>query len=221
MTIGVVGRKCGMTQVFTDDGRSVPVTVIEVGANRIVQVKTLETDGYRAIQLTQGKARVTRLSKSLLGHYAKAGVEAGQGLWEFVLEEKDTEYKVGDEITVTLFSEGQYVDVSGVSKGKGFAGVIKRHNFATQDATHGNSLSHRAPGSIGQRQSPGRVFKGKRMGGQMGNKRCTIQSQQIVKVDIQRGLLLVKGVVPGAQGGEIVILPATRYKNVTRAKQNK
>jgi large subunit ribosomal protein L3 len=213
MTLGLVGRKCGMTQIFTEAGVSVPVTVIEVEPNRVSQVKTLATDGYNAIQITTGKVRADRLTKSLAGHYTKAGIDAGRGLWEFALE-KDPEQKVGDQIKVDLFKVGQKVDVTGVSKGKGFAGVIKKYNFATQDATHGNSLSHRAPGSIGQRQSPGRVFKGKKMGGQMGNKRRTVQSQEIVRIDVERGLLLIKGVVPGAPGGDVIIFPAVRYQNI-------
>jgi len=214
MTLGLVGRKCGMTQIFTEEGEAIPVTVIEVTPNRVTQIKTAEKDGYQAIQVTAGSCKATRLSKPLAGHYAKANVEAGYGLWEFLLEkDKGSDIQVGSEITVDLFKVGQMVDVTGTSKGKGFAGVIKRHHFATQDATHGNSLSHRAPGSIGQRQSPGRVFKGKRMAGQLGNKRCTIQSQKVVQIDAKRNLLLVKGVVPGAPGGVVIILPAVRYKN--------
>jgi large subunit ribosomal protein L3 len=212
MTLGLIGKKCGMTRIFTEAGISIPVTVIHVEPNRVSQVKTLATDGYNAVQITTGNVRSDRLSKALAGHYSKAGVEPGRGLWEFSLE-KDPEHKIGDQIQVDLFQVGQMVDVTGTSKGKGFAGVIKRYHFATQDATHGNSLSHRAPGSIGQRQSRGRVFKGKRMGGQLGNKRCTIQSQEIVKIDVERGLILVKGVVPGAPGGDVIVFPAVRNRN--------
>lgn len=214
MTIGLVGRKCGMTQIFTEDGISIPVSVIEVDPNRITQIKTNEVDGYRALQVTTGKANPKRLHKSDIGHFAAAGVEAGRGLWEFTLNDDEAlDIQVGNSLTVELFATGQFVDVTSTSKGKGFQGVIKRYNFATQDATHGNSLSHRAPGSIGQRQSPGRVFKGKKMSGQMGNKRCTIQSQKIVRVDKERNLLLIKGVVPGAAGSDVIVLPAVRYKN--------
>ncbi len=213
MAIGLVGRKCGMTQVFTDEGEAIPVTVIEVMPNRVTQLKTTETDGYHAIQVTTGTRRANRVNKPMAGHYTKAGVAPGRGLWEFLLEDKEgDQIKVGAEINVDIFKPGQKVDVTGVSKGKGFAGVIKRHHFAAQDASHGNSLSHRAPGSIGQRQSPGRVFKGKRMAGQLGNKRCTVQSQVVVRVDSTRNLLLVKGVVPGAPGGDVIVLPAARYK---------
>lgn len=210
MAVGLVGQKRGMTQIFTEEGISIPVTVVEVTPNRVTQIKTIECDGYSAIQVTMGKRRSNRLTKPLAGHFAKAGVEAGIGLWEFRLDESATHFQVGAELKVDLFKEGQLVDITGTSKGKGFAGVIKRHHFATQDATHGNSLSHRAPGSIGQRQSPGRVFKGKRMAGQLGNKRCTIQSLAIVRVDGDRNLLLIKGAVPGAPGGTVVVLPAVR-----------
>lgn len=216
MTIGLVGRKCGMTQIFTEDGYSVPVTVIEVKPNRITQIKTNENDGYQAIQITTGECKQVRLNKSQKGHFNKAGVEPGNGLWEFLSEGKN--FEIGNEINVDLFQVGQKVDVVGVTKGKGFAGVIKRHHFATQDATHGNSLSHRAPGSIGQRQSPGRVFKGKRMAGQLGNKRRTIQSQTIVRIDKEKNLLLLKGAVPGAPGGQVVVLPAARYRNRSENK---
>lgn len=212
MTVGLVGKKCGMTQVFTDEGTAIAVTVIEVMPNRIAQMKTMERDGYLALQVTTGTRKVSQLTKPLAGHYAKAGIEAGIGLWEFRLDSsaENQDYTVGGELTVDLFQVGQKVDVKGVTKGKGYAGVIKRHHFATQDATHGNSLSHRAPGSIGQRQSPGRVFKGKRMAGQMGNKNRTAPSLQVVRVDKDRNLLLIKGAVPGAPGGNVVILPAVR-----------
>jgi large subunit ribosomal protein L3 len=206
MVMGLVGKKCGMTQLFTESGLSIPVTVIEVLANRVTQIKTSSTDGYCAVQVTFGTKSAFKLTKPLAGHYAKASVEPGLGLYEFPLTEDNIDnIKVGDQIKLDIFKKGQIVDVSGVSKGKGFAGVIKRYNFATQDATHGNSLSHRAPGSIGQRQSPGRVFKGKKMGGQMGNKSCTIKSQEIAKIDIDRNLILIKGSVPGAPGSKVVI----------------
>ncbi len=213
MAIGLVGRKCGMTQIYTDEGSVVPVTVIEALPNRVVQIKTNEIDGYNALQVTTGARRASRVTKAMAGHYAKASTEPGRGLWEFLLEGQSADqFKPGSEFKVDLFQIGQMVDVTSTSKGKGFAGTVKRHHFATQDATHGNSLSHRVPGSIGQRQSPGRVFKGKRMSGQMGNKRCTIQSQKIVKIDLEKNLLLIKGVVPGAPGGEVIILPAARTK---------
>ncbi|TBW55945.1 50S ribosomal protein L3 [Marinobacter halodurans] len=211
MAIGVVGRKAGMTRIFTDDGRAVPVTVIEVEANRITQLKTLETDGYRAVQVTVGKRRASRVTKSESGHFAKAGVEAGRGIWEFRLSDGEGEdLQAGGEIVATIFEAGQFVDAIATSKGKGFAGAVKRWNFATQDATHGNSLSHRAPGSIGQNQSPGKVFKGKKMAGQMGNERVTVQNLEVVRVDAERNLLLVKGAVPGATGGDVVIKPAVK-----------
>jgi len=217
MTIGVVGEKCGMTQIFTEEGQSIPVTVIEVSEIRVTQIKTTETDGYNSIQVATGKANPNRVTKAMAGHFAKAGVEAKRKLMEFTFEGNEAnDIKVGSQITVDIFKAGDFVDVTSVSKGKGFAGVIKRYSFATQDATHGNSLSHRAPGSIGQRQSPGRVFKGKKMSGQMGNKRCTIQSQEIVRVDAERNLILVKGGVPGAPGSSVVILPAVRYKTKTK-----
>lgn len=210
MSVGIVGRKCGMTRVFTDDGLSIPVTVIEVDPNRVTQVKNDETDGYAAVQVATGNRRPSRVSRSVAGHYAKAGVEAGRGLWEFRLDGSDEQFEVGSTITVERFEAGQKVDVTGVSKGKGFQGVIKRWNFATQDATHGNSLSHRAPGSIGQNQSPGRVFKGKKMSGHMGAERVTVQNLEVVRVDAERNLLLIKGAVPGAPGGDVIVLPAVK-----------
>ncbi len=210
MTIGVVGRKCGMTRVFMDDGSAVPVTVIQVEPNTIVQVKTLDSDGYNAIQVTTGSKKRSRVNKPALGHFAKANVEAGRGLWEFRLESISDDHQVGKAIDISLFEVGQKVDVSGTSKGKGFAGGIKRHNFSMQDATHGNSVSHRAPGSIGQNQTPGRVFKGKKMAGQMGNVRKTIQSIEVVRVDLEKGLLLVKGGVPGAINGDLIVKPAVK-----------
>jgi large subunit ribosomal protein L3 len=213
MTIGIVGRKAGMTRIFRDDGVSVPVTVISVEPNRVTQIKTVENDGYRALQLTSGARRASRVTKPLAGHYAKAGSEAGRGLWEFRLDDGEgEEVEVGSEIKVDLFQEGQSVDVTGTSIGKGFAGVIKRHNFHMQDATHGNSLSHRAPGSIGQCQTPGRVFKGKKMSGHMGSVRRTIQNTEILRVDTERNLLLVKGAVPGAKGGDVIIRPAVKAR---------
>lgn len=213
MAIGLVGRKVGMTRVFQEDGASVPVTVIEVTANRVTQVKTEETDGYRALQVTTGEKKANRVNKPAAGHFAKAGVEAGRGLWEFRLEDGEGEdFAVGSEITVELFADTKKVDVTGISKGKGFQGAVKRWNFRTQDATHGNSLSHRAPGSIGQNQSPGRVFKGKKMAGQMGNKQITVQTLDIVRVDAERGLLLIRGAVPGATGGDVIIKPAVKAK---------
>ena len=213
MAIGLIGRKAGMTRVFTEDGASVPVTVIEVDGNRVVQVKTKEVDGYRAVQVTTGKAHPARVNKPLAGHYAKAGVEAGRGLWEFRLEDGEGEdLTVGTALSVAMFEAGQRVDVAGTSIGKGFAGTIKRHNFTMGDATHGNSLSHRAPGSIGQRQTPGRVWKGKRMAGHMGNVRVSAQNLQIVRVDIERNLLLVKGSVPGARGGDLIVRPAAKKR---------
>lgn len=210
MTIGLVGKKCGMTRVFQEDGASVPVTVIHVEPNVITQLKTEAVDGYNAIQVTSGSRKRSNVNKAAAGHFAKAQVEPGRGLWEFPVDQHADTLKVGDQIKVELFSAGQWVDVTGVSKGKGFAGVIKRHHFATQDATHGNSLSHRAPGSTGQRQSPGRVFKNKRMAGQLGNVQRTIQSLLVVSVDAERNLLLVKGGVPGAPGGDLFIRPAVK-----------
>ena len=211
MAIGLVGRKVGMTRVFQEDGASVPVTVIEVLANRVTQIKSEETDGYRALQVTTGEKKASRVTKPLAGHFAKAGTEAGRGLWEFRLENGEGEdYAVGAELTVEVLAEVKKVDVSGTSKGKGFAGAVKRWNFRTQDATHGNSLAHRAPGSIGQNQSPGKVFKGKKMAGQMGNEQVTTQSLELVRVDAERNLLLIKGAVPGATGGDVIVKPAVK-----------
>ena len=210
MTIGLVGRKSGMTRVFTEDGSSIPVTVIEVEPNRVTQVKDSDSDGYRAIQVTAGSRRTNRISKSEAGHFAKAGVEAGRGLWEFRLEAEDEAPEVGAVLTVEAFEAGQKVDVAGKSKGKGFQGAVKRWNFKTQDATHGNSLAHRAPGSIGQCQTPGRVFKGKKMAGHMGAENVTTQGLEVVRVDAERNLLLVKGAVPGAPGGDVVVRPAVK-----------
>ncbi len=213
MSIGIVGRKCGMTRVFTEDGVSIPVTVIEVEANRVSQVKTLEIDGYRALQVTTGERRASRVTKPQAGHFAKAGVEAGRGVWEFRLDEGEgAEIAAGSEIKVDIFEAGQKVDVTGTSIGKGFAGTVKRHHFAMKDATHGNSLSHRTPGSIGQNQTPGRVFKGKKMSGQMGNVTRTMQNIVVVRVDAERNLLLVKGSVPGATGGDLIVHPAVKTR---------
>ncbi len=211
MAIGLIGRKAGMTRIFTQDGTSLPVTVIEVDPNRVAQVKEPDRDGYRALQVTTGARRANRVTKPSAGHFAKAGVEAGQGLWEFRLGAGEAEdIQVGHELKVDIFQTGQKVDVTGTSRGKGYAGTVKRHNFRTQDATHGNSLSHRAAGSIGQNQTPGRVFKGKRMAGQMGNVRSTVQNLEVVRVDGERNLLLVKGAVPGAPGGSLIVRPSVK-----------
>ena len=207
--IGLVGKKLGMTRIFTEDGVSIPVTVIEIEANRVTQVKDLDNDGYRAIQVTTGSKKANRVTKPEAGHFAKAGVEAGRGLWEFRLEEGQ-EFAAGQEISVEIFADVKKVDVTGTSKGKGFAGTVKRWNFRTQDATHGNSLSHRVPGSIGQNQTPGKVFKGKKMAGHMGDERVTVQSLDVVRVDAERNLLLVKGAVPGATGGNLIVKPAVK-----------
>jgi large subunit ribosomal protein L3 len=213
MTIGVIGRKRGMTSVFTDEGVAVPVTVIEVTPNRITQVKTADRDGYRGLQVTTGTRRASRVIKAMAGHFAKAGVEAGRGLWEFRLSDGEGENLApGGEVRADIFQAGQKVDVCGITIGKGFAGTVKRHHFGMGDATHGNSLSHRAPGSIGQRQTPGRVFKGKRMAGHMGNVRRTIQNLEVVRVDVERSLLLVKGAVPGAEGGDVIVRPAAKAR---------
>ncbi|TVQ67763.1 50S ribosomal protein L3 [Nitrincola schmidtii] len=211
MSVGLIGRKAGMTRIFTEDGVSVPVTVIEVDPNRVTAVKTVETDGYAAIQVTTGAKKANRLTKPEAGNFAKAGVEAGRGLWEFRLS-GDEEINVGDSLTVERFEAGQKIDVTGRSKGKGFQGGVKRWNFRTQDATHGNSLSHRAPGSIGQCQTPGRVFKGKKMAGHMGDVRCTVQTLEVVRVDAERNLLLVKGAVPGATNGDVIVKPAVKAR---------
>ena len=214
MTIGVIGRKAGMTRLFTEAGETVPVTVIEVPPNRVSQVKSVETDGYRAVQVAFGARRASRLTKPLAGHYAKAGIEAGECLREFRLGDGEgADLVVGQEISVAIFEAGQQVDVRGVTKGRGFAGGVRRHNFRTQDATHGNSLSHRAPGSIGQNQTPGRVWKGKRMAGHMGAANRCQQSLEVVRVDTERNLLLVRGGVPGPAGGRLVVLPAVKQKN--------
>ncbi len=215
MTIGLLGKKCGMTRVFNEDGSSVPVTVIEVLPNRITQIKTVDNDGYDAIQVTVGSRKANRLSKAEAGHFAKAGVEPGSRVCEFTVDDSKqlAEFAVGAEIKVDRFSEGQYVDVTGVTKGKGFAGTIKRHHFRGQDNTHGNSRSHRVPGSIGQRQSPGKVFKGKKMCGHLGDVVRTILSQPVVRVDSERNLVLVRGGVPGASNGYVIIRPAVKVDN--------
>lgn len=210
MKIGIIGRKCGMSRIFTDEGASVPVTVIEVEPNRVVQMKSEETEGYASVQVTTGKRRVSRVTKAQAGHYAKADSEAGRGLWEFRLKAGQESPEVGSALTVEQFEAGENVDISGVSKGKGFAGVIKRWNFQMQDATHGNSLAHRAPGSIGQNQTPGRVFKGKKMAGHMGSRNVTTQNLEVIRVDVERNLLLVKGAVPGATGGTVIVKPAIK-----------
>jgi large subunit ribosomal protein L3 len=200
-----------MTRIFTDEGAAVPVTVISVEPNRVTQVKTVETDGYRALQVTTGSRRATRVTRPMAGHYAKAQTEAGRGLWEFRLEDGEGgDIGVGSELGVNLFQAGQSVDVTGTVIGKGFAGTVKRHHFSMQDATHGNSLSHRAPGSIGQNQTPGRVVKGKKMSGHLGNVQRSIQRLEVVRVDTERNLLLIKGAVPGAQGGDLIIRPAVK-----------
>jgi len=214
MTIGVIGRKAGMTRIFTDAGETIPVTVIEVPPNRVSQVKSAETDGYRAVQVAFGSRRASRVTKPLAGHFAKAGIEAGESLREFRLDDGEgSDLAVGQEISVGIFEAGQKVDVRGVTKGRGFAGAVRRHNFRTQDATHGNSVSHRAPGSIGQNQTPGRVWKGKRMAGHMGAVNRCQQSLEVVRVDVERNLLLVRGGVPGPAGGRLEVLPSVKYKN--------
>lgn len=211
MTLGLVGRKVGMTRVFTEQGASIPVTVLEMTANRVTQVKSEDTDGYTAVQVTFGQKKAKHVNKTEAGHFAKAGVEAGRGLVEFALTaEKLAELKVGDEITVALFEAGQLVDVTGTSKGKGFSGTIKRHNFDSQRTSHGNSRSHRVPGSIGMAQDPGRVFPGQRMAGQYGNTKSTVQNLEIVRVDVERNLLLVKGAVPGAVNSDVVVRPSVK-----------
>ena len=211
MTIGLIGRKRGMTRVFTEQGDSVPVTVIEVSPNRVTQVKTVETDGYSALQVTIGSKRNSLVNKPQAGHFSKAGIEAGEGLWELRLnDEEGSDLETGAELNVDQFETGQKVDVTGTSIGKGFAGGVKRHNFAMQDATHGNSLAHRAPGSIGQCQTPGRVFKGKKMAGHMGDERVTTQNLEVIKIDAERNLLLIKGAVPGAKNGQVTVRPSVK-----------
>lgn len=213
MKIGLLGRKVGMTRVFTADGVSIPVTVVEVSPNHVSQLKQVESDGYCAVQLTAGTKKASRVTKPMAGHFAKAKIEAGDMVCEFRLDSLDS-FTLGQAISVAdVFQDGQYVDVASISKGKGFAGTVKRHNFRTQDATHGNSRSHRVPGSIGQNQTPGRVFKGKKMSGQMGNVRCTTQSLELVKVDSDRNLLLIKGAIPGAPGARVEVKPAVKMQS--------
>lgn len=210
--MGLLGRKVGMTRVFTAEGVSLPVSVVEICPNRVSQVKTEETDGYTAVQLTAGTCKANHVSKPMAGHFAKAQIEAGDTLVEFLVDSVEN-YSLGQTITVgDVFKEGEFVDVAGVSKGKGFAGTVKRHNFRTQDATHGNSRSHRVPGSTGQNQTPGRVFKGKKMAGHLGNKRCSVIKLEIVRVDTERNLLLIKGGIPGAPGVRVEVRPSTRKK---------
>ena len=211
MSFGLVGKKVGMTRVFTDDGASVAVTVLEVQPNHVAQVKSVESDGYNAIQVTTGNRKASRVNKAAAGHFEKAGVPAGRGLWEFRLDDV-SEYQPGSDLKVDLFEAGQVVDVTGYSKGKGFAGTIKRHNFAGKDATHGNSINHRTPGSIGQCQTPGRVFKGKKMSGHLGDVKTTTQNLKVHSVDTDRNLLLIKGAVPGARDGDVIVRPAMKVR---------
>ena len=211
MSLGLLGQKLGMTRVFAEDGASIPVTVLSVAANRVVQVKTQTTDGYNSIQVTFGTRRASRVTNPLKGHYAKAGVEAGKALQEFPLTaEEVANFQAGANVTVEIFSAGQMVDVTGTTKGKGFSGAIKRHHFSSNRATHGNSLSHNSAGSIGQRQDPGRVFPGKKMAGHLGNVQVTTQNLEVVRVDAERGLILIKGAVPGSKGGTVVVRPSVK-----------
>ena len=213
MALGLIGQKCGMTRLFSEDGESIPVTVVEVAPNRITRIKTAQTDGYSAIQITAGARHRNRINKPESGEFGKSAVEAGRGLWEFRVDESEAEsLEAGSELKADLFEAGQTVDVTGTTIGKGYAGVVKRHNFSMGDATHGNSLAHRVPGSIGQCQTPGCVFKGKRMSGQMGNARRTIQGLEIVRVDNERNLLMIKGAVPGAKGGDLMIKPSVKTR---------
>ena len=213
MALGLVGRKSGMTRIFTEDGASIPVSVVEVEPNRITQVKTHATDGYGAIQVTAGTRRASRVNKTAAGHFAKAESGLGRGLWEMRLDQASEELQVGSELTVDTFEVGQKIDVTGQSKGKGFQGGIKRWNFSMQDVTHGNSISHRSNGSIGQCQTPGRVFKGKKMSGHMGAEQVTVQNLEVVRIDAERNVILVKGAIPGAPGGDVLIKPAVKAKN--------
>ena len=209
MSLGLVGRKCGMTRLFTDEGVSIPVSVVQILPNRITRVLSQESDGYSAVQVTTGDVKNSRVNKAEAGQFSKAGVSAGRGLWEFRLDE-DSSLEVGSDVSLDIFEAGQKIDVRGKSIGKGFAGVIKRYNFSMQDATHGNSLSHRAPGSIGQCQTPGRVVKGKKMSGHMGDERVTTQNLEIVRIDADKSVVLIKGAIPGAKNGDIVITPAIK-----------
>lgn len=214
MSLGLVGKKCGMTRVFLENGTSVPVTVLQIDSHRISQVKGLDSDGYRAVQVTVGDKKSSKVDKAMAGHFATANMTAGRGLWEFRLADGEGEdLQVGSELSMDLFAEGQFVDVQGTSIGKGFAGGIKRHNFGMQDATHGNSLSHRSNGSIGMCQTPGRVFKGKKMSGHMGAETVTTQNLTVHSIDTERNLILVKGAVPGAKGGDVILTPAVKKKN--------
>ena len=216
MAIGLVGRKCGMTRIFTEAGVSVPVTVIEVDPNRITQIKTLEADGYQAVQITTGERRETRVTAAMKGHFAKANVAAGRGLWEFRVSDSDLQGReVGGSIGVDVFSVGQMLDITGQSKGKGFQGGIKRWNFRSQDATHGNSVSHRVVGSTGQNQTPGRVFKGKKMPGHMGDERVTVQGLEVIQIDAEKSVLVVKGAVPGAVGGDVIVMPSVKARGAS------
>lgn len=212
MKIGLLGRKIGMTRYFTPEGNSIPVSVVEVVPNRVSQIKNVDSDGYSAVQLTGGEKKASRVNKPLAGHFAKAEIDAGDMISEFRQDDVSS-FQLGQTISVgEVFQKGQFIDVTAVSKGKGFAGTVKRHNFRTQDATHGNSLSHRAPGSIGQNQTPGRVFKGKKMAGQMGNKQCTVQTLELINVDNERHLLMIKGAIPGAPGARVEIKPAVKLR---------
>ena len=214
MSIGLIGRKCGMTRIFTDDGASVPVTVLEINSNRVVQVKNVDKDGYRAIQVAVGDKKSSKVSKAMAGHYASANITAGRGLHEFRLNDGEgDELTAGSELALDIFNEGQAIDVCGTSIGKGFQGGVKRHNFEMQDATHGNSISHRSNGSIGMCQTPGRVFKGKKMSGHMGAVKRTVQNLSIHSIDVERNLILVKGSVPGSKGGDVIITPAVKMRN--------
>lgn len=212
MSLGLVGRKCGMTRIFTEEGTSIPVSVVQVLPNRITRVINQDADGYSAVQITTGVMKNSRVNKAEAGQFAKAGVEAGRGFWEFRLEQ-DSDLEVGSDLPLDLFQAGQKIDVSGQSIGKGYQGVIKRHNFQMQDATHGNSLAHRAPGSIGQCQTPGRVLKGKKMAGHMGHEKVTTQNLEIVKVDVEKSVLLIKGAIPGSKNGDVIVTPAVKTKN--------
>ncbi|MEH6504503.1 MAG: 50S ribosomal protein L3 [Cycloclasticus sp.] len=212
MSLGLVGRKCGMTRVFTEEGTSIPVSVVQVLPNRITRVINQDADGYSAVQITTGVVKNSRVNKAEAGQFAKAGVDAGRGFWEFRLEQ-DSDLEVGSDLPLDQFQVGQKIDVSGRSIGKGYQGVIKRHNFQMQDATHGNSLAHRAPGSIGQCQTPGRVLKGKKMAGHMGHERVTTQNLEIVKVDVDKSVLLIKGAIPGSKNGDVIVTPAVKIKN--------
>lgn len=217
MPIGLVGRKCGMTRIFTDDGESIPVTVVEALPNKVTLVKTDERDGYRAVQVTTGQARPGKLTKAQLGHFARHDADPGEGLWEFRLAADESgDIEAGSELRVDRFEPGQLVDVIGTSKGKGFAGTVKRHNFRTQDNTHGNSVSHRVPGSIGQNQTPGRVFKGKKMSGHLGQERVTAPNLEVVRVDAERNLLLIRGSVPGAASGRVMVRPAVKARGAAQ-----